>query len=174
VTCSLPDPEHERQWSVNDFRPCIMVDQSARWPLMFIYGVLIGFIGKNIQNLWVAALNTNWVVIMSKSVAGQSPTHQSMKAAKTFFIDVYDHLPPRFHKIQDQKSLSLCWRLLSRWGRESVGLCFAYTVGQYVYYRLQWLIHILKPDLQDEKSLTLGWPWFCHRSFPIMQPFTLA
>jgi len=45
ATRSLPDHENERQRSVNDFWPCRMVNQSARWPLMSIYGVLPGFIG---------------------------------------------------------------------------------------------------------------------------------
>ena len=31
-----------------------------------------------------------------------------MKAAKTLFIDICNHLPPRLPNIQDQKSLSLC------------------------------------------------------------------
>jgi len=41
---SLPDHENERQLNVNDFWPCMMVNQSVKWPLMAIYGVLTGFI----------------------------------------------------------------------------------------------------------------------------------
>ena len=53
----MPDHENERQQSVNDFWPCIMVNQSAMWPLMAIYKVVTGFIGENAQYHLVAALN---------------------------------------------------------------------------------------------------------------------
>jgi len=33
---------------------------------------------------------------------GQPLAYQCTKAAKTLFIDVYDHLPPRLPKVQDE------------------------------------------------------------------------
>ena len=45
ATRSLPDFEYECQQSVNDFWPCIVVNQRARWLLMAIYGDLTGCIG---------------------------------------------------------------------------------------------------------------------------------
>jgi len=45
ATRSLPDDGNERQSSVNDLGPCMIVNQNAGWPLMAIYGVLTGFIG---------------------------------------------------------------------------------------------------------------------------------
>jgi len=85
-----------------------MVNQSARWPLMSIYGLLTCFIGSNIQEYEVAALKVNYVVIVREAVTGPSLAYRPIKAAKTLFTDVCDHLPPRLPKIQDQKSLSLC------------------------------------------------------------------
>jgi len=45
ATCSLPDHDNVRQRSIIDLWPGMMVDQSERWLLMAIYGVLTGFIG---------------------------------------------------------------------------------------------------------------------------------
>jgi hypothetical protein len=50
----------------------------------------------------------NQVVIVWEAVAGRPLAYQPRKAAKTLFIDVYDHLPPRLPKNQDQKAKSLC------------------------------------------------------------------
>jgi hypothetical protein len=49
------------------------------------------------------------------------------------------------------KTLSLCWRSLSRWGRESVAFSFAKKGGQYNEYRYQWVIHILITRLTGQK-----------------------
>jgi hypothetical protein len=43
ATRFLPDHENERQWRVDDFWSCMMVDQSMRWLQMAIYTVLTGF-----------------------------------------------------------------------------------------------------------------------------------
>jgi hypothetical protein len=50
----------------------------------------------------------NEVVIVWEAVMGRPLAYQPRKAAKTLYIDVCDHLPPRLPKIQAQKSLSLC------------------------------------------------------------------
>jgi hypothetical protein len=55
----MPDHENERQQSVNDFWPCIMVNRSTMWLLTAIYKVVTGFIGENAQYHLVAALNMN-------------------------------------------------------------------------------------------------------------------
>jgi hypothetical protein len=44
ATCSLPDLDNQCQWGIDDFWPCMMVNQCARWSLMTIYGVLTCFI----------------------------------------------------------------------------------------------------------------------------------
>jgi hypothetical protein len=46
-------------------------------------------------------------VIIWEALAGPSLSYQPIEAAKTLFLDVYDHLPPRLPKTQDKKSLSL-------------------------------------------------------------------
>jgi len=50
----------------------------------------------------------NSVVIVREAATGTSLAYQPIKAAKTLFIDVCDHLPSRLLKMQDQKSLLLC------------------------------------------------------------------
>jgi len=50
ATRSLPNLENGRQPSVNEFWPCITVNQSAMWPSMTIYEVVTGFIGENSQD----------------------------------------------------------------------------------------------------------------------------
>jgi len=45
----------------------------------------------------------NLVVFVREAASGRPLAYQHTKAAKTSFIDVYDHLPPRLPKIQDQK-----------------------------------------------------------------------
>jgi hypothetical protein len=42
LTGSLPNLENERQWSIHDFRTCMMVNQRMRWLPMALYGVLTG------------------------------------------------------------------------------------------------------------------------------------
>jgi hypothetical protein len=53
-------------------------------------------------------IENEFIVIVSEVVAGRPLAYQPMRAAKTLFIDVCDHLPPTLPKIEDQKSLSLC------------------------------------------------------------------
>jgi hypothetical protein len=45
ATCSLPDHENERQCSVQDCWPGIMVNQSGMWPFVAIYIVMTSLIG---------------------------------------------------------------------------------------------------------------------------------
>jgi hypothetical protein len=49
----------------------------------------------------------NYIAFVREAVAGRPVAYQPSMAAKTLFIDIYDHLPPRLPKIRDQKSLSL-------------------------------------------------------------------
>jgi len=49
----------------------------------------------------------NLVAIVREAVAGRPVAYQRIKADKTLFIDVCDHLPPRLPKIQDQKHCRL-------------------------------------------------------------------
>jgi len=135
VTLSLFNLENDHQWSVNDIWPSMMGDPSTGWPLISIFGVLTSFIGKNHQDHWAAALKMNQVVIVWEAIVGPPLAYQHIQAAKTLFIDVWDHIPPRLPKIQDQKLLSLCWRSLSRRGGESVALSVAQKGGQYNDYR---------------------------------------
>jgi hypothetical protein len=46
-------------------------------------------------------------VIVWEAVVGSSLAYQSMAAAKTLFLDVCDHLPPRLLKLPVKKSLLL-------------------------------------------------------------------
>ena len=45
----------------------------------------------------------NLVVIVRKAAVGRSLAYHRIIRAKTLFIDVCNHLPPRLPKIQDQK-----------------------------------------------------------------------
>jgi hypothetical protein len=47
-------------------------------------------------------MKTNLVVIVREAAAGRPLAYHCTKAAKTLFIDVCDHFPPRLPKIQDQ------------------------------------------------------------------------
>jgi hypothetical protein len=124
LTLSLPNVETDRHHSVNDCWPCLMVNHWARWHQLTISGVVTSFISWNIQDYRVPTLETNLVMIVWEAVAGPHLAYQLIKAAKTLFNDVCDHLPSRLPKIQAQISLSLCWRSLSKWGRDSVAFSF--------------------------------------------------
>jgi hypothetical protein len=45
ATRSLPNLENDCQLNGNKIWPCMMVNQSWRWLLMSMYGVVTGFIG---------------------------------------------------------------------------------------------------------------------------------
>ena len=47
VKRSMPHPENECQWSVNDFRSCILGTQSGHWLQLVITEVLASFIGES-------------------------------------------------------------------------------------------------------------------------------
>jgi len=53
---SLPHLENDRQWSVNDCWPSIMVNHCAMWPLWSIYIVLPAFVPLKAQEYLVVAL----------------------------------------------------------------------------------------------------------------------
>jgi hypothetical protein len=57
-----------------------------------------------------------------------------IKAANSWYIDVWDHLPIILPKMEDQKSLSLRRPLFSEWGRECVSSSFAYKGSLYLIY----------------------------------------
>jgi len=68
----------------------------------------MGFIGYNGPDHWVAVFKMKSVVIVREALAGPHLGYHHIKAAKTLFVDVWKHLPPRLPKIQNQKLLSLC------------------------------------------------------------------
>ena len=65
---------------------------------------------------------------------GNVSCYQPIKAANSRYIDVCDHSPIRLPKMQEQKSLTLCWRLFSQWGRECVTFSSAYKGSLYLIY----------------------------------------
>jgi len=83
----------------------------------------------------------NYIVIVWEAVPGTLLPYLPLKASNSRYIDVSNHSPIRLPMMQDQKSLSLSWRSLSRWGRECVALSSAYKGSQYWDYIQQLLIH---------------------------------
>ena len=49
-----------------------------------------------------------------------------MKAGKHYFMTYYNLSEVWYPKMHDHKSLTLCWRSFSWWGREGITICFAY------------------------------------------------
>jgi len=58
----------------------------------------------------------------------------SIKAADTFVMDNGEQIASQLTYLEDQKSLTLCWRSLSECGCYRVALSFAYEGWQYVDY----------------------------------------
>jgi len=54
--------------------------------------------------------------------------------ANTVMMYSNDQIPSKLHDIQNPYSMTLCWCLLSEWGRECVTLAFADTASQYLIY----------------------------------------
>jgi len=86
-----------------------------------------------------------------------------MKAAKTSFMTEYNLSEVWFPRTHDWKSLTLCWRSFSWWGKEGVAVCFAYKGGQ--EFLCDWLqpiggviSHDAWPKIADAQ-LTLILPW---------------
>jgi len=57
---SLPHPGNERQWRVNDFRSCILGNQSGHWLQLVITEILASFIGKSRRDT-LPAPSWKWV-----------------------------------------------------------------------------------------------------------------
>jgi len=55
-----------------------------------------------------------------------------IKAANTSFMNIYNQLPLRLPKVEDQKSSTRRWLSLSGWGREWFLLVFNHKGGQYI------------------------------------------
>jgi hypothetical protein len=65
---------------------------------------------------------------------GNIACYLPIKAANSRYMDVCDQSQIRLPKIQVQKSLTLCWRSFSEWGRECVTFSFAYNCSLYLIY----------------------------------------
>jgi len=82
-----------------------------------------------------------------------------IKVANTLFMTVCNLLPYGLPKIHDQQLLMLHWCSFSRWGRESIEVCFAYKGGQkFIYKCLQPIGGVITPDARPnivDAQLTL-------------------
>jgi len=59
------------------------------------------------------------------------------KAAKNSYVSDCNLLAVWLPRTHDHKSLTLCWRSFSRWGRDGIAICLAYKGGQKFLY--DWL-----------------------------------
>jgi len=57
------------------------------------------------------------------------------KAASTLYMNYCHKVTLRLPKLKDQKSLRLCWRWFSEWGRERATVVFALKGGRCLIYR---------------------------------------
>ena len=87
----------------------------------------------------------------------------SIKAANSLIMYSNDQMVFELPDLQDQNSITLCWRSLSEWGRECVAPTFAYAAIQYLIY--EWLqpiatqiTHDARPKIIDA-ALILIMPW---------------
>jgi len=62
-----------------------------------------------------------WVVTVPEDVARISRTYLPIKAAMSFFMDACDQAPLILPKMQDQISLTLCWRSVDAHSQVVVG-----------------------------------------------------
>jgi len=70
-----------------------------------------------------------------------------IQAAKNSFVTDYNLLEVWFPRTHDHKSLALCWRSFSWWGREGIALCFAYKGCQkFLYDCLQPIGDVISHD----------------------------
>ena len=102
--------------------------------LLSIYEILTVYIGYNAQELLVAALKMIWVVTVCEAVTGMSLAHLPNQVANSFITEVGEQAPYWLPIMRAQISLTLSWRLFSRWGRECVTSSFAYEGSQYLIY----------------------------------------
>jgi len=56
----------------------------------------------------------------------------STQEANTMITYSNDQIALEIPDLQDQVSMTLCWRSLSKWGRECVAFSFAYIASQYL------------------------------------------
>ena len=144
MKCSLPHYVNERQWSVNDCWPSIMVDYSVMWPLTLIYMVLTVLVPYKAHKYLVLAVWMNWVVTIPEDVAGIFCTYLPIMVAISLFMDVCDQKPLFLQKMQDPKSLMLRWGSFSIWGRERFACFFCTKGGQYIVYEC--ILPVSPPD----------------------------
>jgi len=76
------------------------------------------------------------------------PTLRLIKVANPPFMTVSKQLPLRLSKMQDNKSLSLHWRLYPGWGGKYVSLLIDFTGGLEIQNK-QWpaIVNILRPTV---------------------------
>jgi hypothetical protein len=82
--------QNKGQWSVNDCLSCIMVNQSAMWPVLSIYKVLTIVIDYNAHEHVVAAFNPTLVATVREAVLGFSLAYVSLKQSNSWCIDDYN------------------------------------------------------------------------------------
>jgi len=77
-----------------------------------------------------------------------------IKAANTLIINRNDHIASDLADLQDQQSLTLCWRPFSWRGTERASICFPSKGGQYFDCKLErpyrfWLTLLTWPKIVD-------------------------
>jgi len=73
-----------------------------------------------------------WVVTVQEDLAGIFSTYLPIKATITWFIDASDYAPLILLKMQDPKSLTLCWRSFLGCGRARLCIRFDHWGCQYI------------------------------------------
>jgi len=144
ATCSLPHPGNERQQSVNDCWPSIMVHHSAMWPLLSIYMDITVLVCSKSHQYLVVAQWMNCLVTALEDVAGLFHTDQPIKAAISLCLDACNQVRLILPRMPDPELLTFQCRSFSTWGREHFTFSFYCKGGQYSVYDC--ILPVAPPD----------------------------
>ena len=122
------------------------------------------FIGRYVRDIPATSSGSVTTHFIHRSTTKYSWACNCIKTVKTIYIDHNGHLVLWLTMMEGQQSLTLYWRLFSRWGRERFTFPFAYQCSQYSVYA----------DLQPVAPQITQDTWPTMVDIPLMLIFLMA
>ena len=160
MKCSLPLHENERQCSVNNCWPSIMVNHSAMWPFLSIYIVLTVFVLQKAHEYWVVPLKMKLVVTVLEDVPGLSLIYLPMRLPSPclWMLVIKHHSYYRRCKTKNR------WRAIDAHFQDGAGSVshslLPIKSANTSFMTICNLSPPRLPKMHDQESLTLRWHSF--------------
>jgi len=152
-----PHPENECQQSVYDIWSCILGNMSGASSQTSTKQDMAICIGRYVRDILATSSRTVTTYFVYRATTSHSWGFWCIITVKTLYIDNNGHIALFLTMMDDQQSLTLCWRSFWRQGRKCFIFTFAYKAANNQFLIMCTLSPPRVPMIYDQQLLTLCW-----------------